>query len=527
MTTETFTPAPKYTISGTGPYAIPHAYGASDIVVVVADAAGNSTTLAASDFTLAPATSQTTGDLSLTSTAATTHAGKSMFILRDTKVEQGWAGINGYREAGLEAQLDVLARALQDRRTTEKKSLHVLDPLFDATLPVPQANRTIIYNPAASGFVIGPSADEISGAQSDAQAAQAAAAAAAASQTSAAAALDEFTDIYLGVKSSDPALDNDGNALQAGALYFNSTTKKFRVYTGGVWQDALDGVAPAELTKYVKKANVYSGDLNAFSAGMSAGLYVLQITGAATNGFPNTNTGDWVLVYKWDDNTEIQIGYNWGGSPPTASYIRRKITGSWEAWRRTDVVYATQQETLDGLVANKATDPVGVASHVQNKIKYIGWQKAPNTNNGVLYGSSSSDPYHGSVAEVISPDFEDGFEYKFVLVDLAAPGNTSFGCELFYELGNNYSPVLSVSDNSAGIHNGSIILPNPRLLRRSHFMHPVTTSGTAAGNNNANSIVRTTGTATPDKIRKIRLKWASGNINGGKIYMFRRKDGIA
>jgi hypothetical protein len=44
-----------------------------------------------------------------------------------------------------------------------------------------------------------------------------------------------FEDIYLGPKASDPTLDNDGDALVAGALYFNTTTDLMMVYTGSAW----------------------------------------------------------------------------------------------------------------------------------------------------------------------------------------------------------------------------------------------------------------------------------------------------
>ena len=42
-------------------------------------------------------------------------------------------------------------------------------------------------------------------------------------QAAAEAALDTFDDDFLGAKSSDPTLDNDGNALTDGALYYNTT----------------------------------------------------------------------------------------------------------------------------------------------------------------------------------------------------------------------------------------------------------------------------------------------------------------
>lgn len=52
------------------------------------------------------------------------------------------------------------------------------------------------------------------------------------------AALDAFTDLYLGAFSADPTVDNDGNVLQVGALYFNTTVNEMRVWGGTVWQVA-------------------------------------------------------------------------------------------------------------------------------------------------------------------------------------------------------------------------------------------------------------------------------------------------
>ena len=57
-----------------------------------------------------------------------------------------------------------------------------------------------------------------------------------ASANSAAAAeatFDLFDDSYLGAKSSNPSVDNDGNALQDGALYFDTTNNVMKVYDLG------------------------------------------------------------------------------------------------------------------------------------------------------------------------------------------------------------------------------------------------------------------------------------------------------
>jgi len=65
--------------------------------------------------------------------------------------------------------------------------------------------------------------------------------AAASSATDAAASYDSFDDRYLGAKSSDPTLDNDGDALSAGALYFNTVSNVMQTYTGSAWQSINTG----------------------------------------------------------------------------------------------------------------------------------------------------------------------------------------------------------------------------------------------------------------------------------------------
>ena len=74
-----------------------------------------------------------------------------------------------------------------------------------------------------------------SNASTSASAAAADAAAAASALAQTLTAYDNFDDRYLGAKSSDPSLDNDGNALVAGALYFNTVIPGMKVYTGSAW----------------------------------------------------------------------------------------------------------------------------------------------------------------------------------------------------------------------------------------------------------------------------------------------------
>ena len=56
-------------------------------------------------------------------------------------------------------------------------------------------------------------------------------------------AADNFDDTYLGAFATNPTLDNDGGALTAGDLYFNTTSSALQVYSGTVWQVAAVSTA--------------------------------------------------------------------------------------------------------------------------------------------------------------------------------------------------------------------------------------------------------------------------------------------
>ena len=80
-------------------------------------------------------------------------------------------------------------------------------------------------------------------------------------------AYDNFDDRYLGAKASNPSVDNDGDALVAGALYFNTTDEVMKLYTGSAWVSAY--VSGAD---YLAKANNLSDLTNATTARTNLGL---------------------------------------------------------------------------------------------------------------------------------------------------------------------------------------------------------------------------------------------------------------
>jgi hypothetical protein len=121
-------------------------------------------------------------------------------------------------------------------------------------------------------------------ASGSATAAAASESAAAASAAAAAASLDNFDDRYLGPKSSDPTVDNDGNPLVVGALYYRTTTPiGMKVYDGSQWLEASAAAQAALVTyEYVATAGqtTFSGaDANSLTLAYIAGGLIVSLNG--------------------------------------------------------------------------------------------------------------------------------------------------------------------------------------------------------------------------------------------------------
>jgi len=114
-------------------------------------------------------------------------------------------------------------------------------------------------------------------AAASATAASTSAASAATSASSAATSYDQFDDRYLGDKSSDPTVDNDGNPLLIGALYYNTVVSAMKVYSGSVWQL----VAPDTSNFIQKTVLTAKGSLIAASGASTPA----ELSVAATNGY--------------------------------------------------------------------------------------------------------------------------------------------------------------------------------------------------------------------------------------------------
>jgi len=174
--------------------------------------------------------------------ASVTYAARD--IVKDTSTNNIFLCNTGHTSSGAEplttntdsAKWDLLVDA-------ESTTNSATAAAASATAAASSATSAASSATAAASSASAASTSETNAATSETNA-EAAKTAAETAQAAAEAALDTFDDRFLGAKASDPTLDNDGNALQDGALYYDTTNELMKVYdlTNTVWRQlALTG----------------------------------------------------------------------------------------------------------------------------------------------------------------------------------------------------------------------------------------------------------------------------------------------
>ena len=175
-------------------------------------------------------------------------------------------------------------------------------------------------------------------AASSASAAFSSASSASASADAALTALDSFDDRYLGQKASDPTVDNDGNALVAGALYFNTTNSVMKVYEGSVWVAAYASLSGAAL-----QVNNLSDLASATGARTNLGLG----TAATTAATDYATAAQGVLADSATQPADLATVATSGGY---ADLTGKPTLGTAAATASTDYATAAQGATADTAV---------------------------------------------------------------------------------------------------------------------------------------------------------------------------------
>jgi hypothetical protein len=117
--------------------------------------------------------------------------------------------------------------------------------------------------------------------------------AAATSATNAATSYDDFDDRYLGDKASDPSVDNDGDGLLTGALYWNTTDNALKVYTGSAWNSAAFTLGDALTAISDDTSPTLGGNLDANSNCITgvANICATNLCGTLTGNVTGNVTG--------------------------------------------------------------------------------------------------------------------------------------------------------------------------------------------------------------------------------------------
>ncbi len=204
--------------------------------------------------------------------------------------------------------------------------------------------------------------------------------AAAASAAAAATSLDSFDDRYLGSKTSDPTLDNDGNALVTGALYYSSTEQAMKVYDGASWILASSaGAASMNVFKFVATAGQTTFTGTASVGGTlsyTAGNIIVFMNGAALD----------AADYTASNGTSVVLG-------AAASLNDELVIVAFESFTVADTysqtaadarfVHLTGAETVAG-VKTFSSRPVfsgGIDLNTNGQIKFPATQNASSDAN--------------------------------------------------------------------------------------------------------------------------------------------------
>ena len=299
-----------------------------------------------------------------------------------------------------------------------------------------------------------------------ATAAAGSATAAAGSATTAAATLVDFEELYLGAKSTAPTVDNQGNALVAGALYFNTVSNTMFVYSGSSWAAAGSAVnGTAERQEYIAT----SGQTN-FAATYDVGFVDVYLNGSKlipTTDFTATNgatvilttgavTGDNVSIIAYGAFNVADV-YTQAQSNARYTQIANNLSDVTAVTARTNLglVIGTDVEAYDATILKSAAIGVTVQGYDANTTTSTNTQTLTNkTVRDTVYALSSVafDATNGAVQTktlAANTTFTDSLSSGDAIVlqlEAGASYTVTWPTMTWVTSGGNVAPTLTAKD---------------------------------------------------------------------------------
>jgi hypothetical protein len=133
----------------------------------------------------------------------------------------------------------------------------------------------------------------------------------------------------------------------------------------------------------------------------------------------------------------------------------------------------------------------------------------------------------GVISQVVTPDFEDGFEYRLICVDMShnSASNRAFELWLYQSPVGAYAKATDFGDNNSGANYSlDAIINIPRVSAKAHnVLYAANVNDSASGQSAA--VVRDVSTA--QKILRARVKFNFDSIDAGQVYLHRRREYIS
>lgn len=274
-------------------------YSAKYNAQLAATSASNASTSASNAASSASSASSSASSASASASTATTKAGEAAASAAAALTSEGNAATSASNAASSASAASTSATNAANSATSASNSASSASTSATNAANSASSAATSASNASSSATSAANSASSASTSASNA----------ATSESNTAALYDQFDDRYLGSKASDPTLDNDGNALLTGALYWNSTTNKLRVYTGSTW-------------------------INGTNTGTVTSVNATVPTGLAVSGLPITDSGTIAIAYQAGysiptdtEQSQWDTAYGWGNHA-SAGYLDSGDIGS-------------------------------------------------------------------------------------------------------------------------------------------------------------------------------------------------------
>ena len=231
---------------------------------------------------------------------------------------------------------------------------------------------------------------------------------------------DQFDNIYLGFYSSDPTINNDGNSLSTGALYFNTTDNVLKTYDGSSW------VSPETVS--INAAN--NAQTYAQNAANSANAASISETNTANiyNNFDNRYLGPKSSAPSTDnDGNSLLVGALYWDTTDSKLYLWDGNIWEYAAFALDKFVGIDTVQT----VTNKTIDDIG------------SWI---SSNRGHFKAEASENISAGTLVEGVSYDIT----------------NNVYKVAIWHESDN--VPVIGIVENSISSGNTGLVINTGQVV---------------------------------------------------------------